>query len=209
VSCRVVCISGTDGAEAEEIARIAAERLGFRLIDAEIIARAARRAGVGPDVVADIERRRSFVARLVADLGPALDTAAAGFAGAMPSPDDALSRDDLRSLVRTAVEETAAEGNVVIVSHAASFALAEREDTVRVMVTASKDVRCRRLARDPGADPKEAARAVEKSDAARADYLKRFYDVHEELPTHYDLVVNTDVLSPQQAADMVSQLASS
>jgi cytidylate kinase len=203
VSCRVVCISGTDGAEAEEIARIAAERLGFRLIDAEIVARAARRAGIGPDVVADIERRRSFVARLLADLGPAIDIAAAGFAGGTPSSDDALSSDDLRSLVRTAVEATAAEGDVVIVSHAASLALAGREDAVRVLVTASTDTRARRIAGGRAADQKDAVRSVERSDAARADYLKSFYDVRAELPTHYDLVVNTDRLTPSQAAELI------
>jgi len=50
---------------------------------------------------------------------------------------------------------------------------------------------------------------VKDSDAGRRDYLRRFYDVGEELPTHYDLVVNTDVLSVEQAAELVSQAASS
>ena len=42
----------------------------------------------------------------------------------------------------------------------------------------------------------------------RADYLKRFYEVAEELPTHYDLVFNTDSLSIEQAAELISQAAS-
>ena len=37
----------------------------------------------------------------------------------------------------------------------------------------------------------------------RRDYLKRFYELDEELPTHYDLVVNTDVLTLEQAAGLV------
>jgi hypothetical protein len=49
---------------------------------------------------------------------------------------------------------------------------------------------------------------VKDSDAGRRDYLKRFYDVDEELPTHYDLVVNTDVLSAVSAARVVVQAAS-
>ena len=49
---------------------------------------------------------------------------------------------------------------------------------------------------------------MKAEDAARRDYLKRFYGVDEESPTHYDLVINTDVLSVEQAADVVSQAGS-
>jgi CheY-like chemotaxis protein len=52
------------------------------------------------------------------------------------------------------------------------------------------------------------ARAVNNSDAGRADYLKRFYGISEELPTHYDLVVNTDAVSVEQAAGLISLAAS-
>jgi cytidylate kinase len=48
---------------------------------------------------------------------------------------------------------------------------------------------------------------VKDSDAGRRDYLRRFYNVDNELPTHYDLIVNTDVLSVDQAAELVSQAA--
>jgi hypothetical protein len=37
--------------------------------------------------------------------------------------------------------------------------------------------------------------------------LKRFYDVATELPTHYDLVVNTDGFSVEEAAALVAQVA--
>jgi len=48
-----------------------------------------------------------------------------------------------------------------------------------------------------------AARLINESDAGRAAYFKEFYGVDEELPTHYDLVVNTDVLGAEQAAEIV------
>ena len=37
------------------------------------------------------------------------------------------------------------------------------------------------------------------------DYLKRFYGVAVELPIHYDLVINTDALSVEQAAALIAQ----
>ena len=58
-----------------------------------------------------------------------------------------------------------------------------------------------------GSTSTRAAREVKGSDAARRDYLKRFYGIDAELPTHYDLVVNTDVLSIDQAADLITHAA--
>jgi len=48
---------------------------------------------------------------------------------------------------------------------------------------------------------------VKEADAGRRDYLRRFYGVDRESPTDYDLVINTDVLSTAQAADIISQAA--
>jgi cytidylate kinase len=38
--------------------------------------------------------------------------------------------------------------------------------------------------------------------------LRRFYDVRDESPTQYDLVLNTDTLSLEQAAELISRAAS-
>jgi len=70
-------------------------------------------------------------------------------------------------------------------------------------VTASPAIRSGRLAEAFGLDDVAAMNKVEESDAARADYLRRFYDVKHELPTHYDVVINTDKLSAEEAASLI------
>ena len=107
-----------------------------------------------------------------------------------------MSTEKLRGLIRDAILATAAEGRVVIGAHAASFALAGRDDVLRVLVTASTDVRGARIAAADGLDEKAAVRQLEESDKGRSAYLASFYGVSRELPTHYDLVVNTDRLAP-------------
>jgi cytidylate kinase len=204
----VVCISGTDGAGAEEVARIVAAGLGFRLIGEGIIVRAAREAGVEPHVIADVELRKPFLKRLVEDLGKTTGSAAAGGGVFVSGGEPGLSADDFRALIRAAIEETADQGHAVIVSHAASIALAGREDALRVLVTASPAVRCRRMANARQLTAKAAARAVEEADAARADYLRRFYRIEDESPTAYDLVISTDRLSIDRAAAIVVEVAS-
>ena len=93
----------------------------------------------------------------------------------------------------------------MIVAHAASYAIGHGDGVLRVLVTASPETRTTRVAEAEGLDQAGAARALKESDAGRADYLKRFYDVREESPTHYDLVLNTDALSIEQAADLIAR----
>jgi cytidylate kinase len=114
---------------------------------------------------------------------------------------------DVRALIRETVEQTAARGNVVIVAHAASHALEPGPETLRIFVTASPATRARRVAAAEEIDEAQAARAIKDSDAGRRDYLKRFYSVDAESPTDYDLVLNTDLLSTEQAADIVLHAA--
>ena len=104
-------------------------------------------------------------------------------------------------------EEAAAQGDVVIVAHAASFALADRDDVLRTFVTASPAVRADRLGKRQGLSEKDAAKAVKDSDSGRADYLRRFYEIDHESPIHYDLVVSTDALGVDQAAEIVVRAA--
>jgi cytidylate kinase len=207
---RVVCISGSAGAGRDKVGQLVADQLELRYVDEDIIAAAARKAQVDPGLLADVEQRKPLIRRLLDELA---ESGTGGLAvGGFPPPglgETTPTSEHLRALIREAIEEIAARGSVVIVAHAASFALAGREDILRVLITASPETRAGRLAPARALGDAEAAREVQAADAARADYLNRFYGVRRELPTHYDLVVNTDVLSTEQAVALVVQAATS
>lgn len=201
---RVVCISSQDGAGAGEITRRIAKELDFRLIDEEIIASAAVEAGVDRDTVSDVERRKSAVGRLIEKMAQgAIASAPVPPGGGMGPP----ASDELRKAIRAAIEESAQSGNAVLASHAASYALADHDDVLRVLITASESTRRDRIAAERAVDDGEAGRQLKRSDASRADYLKRFYGVTDEGPAHYDLVVNTDKLSADDAARLIVDAA--
>jgi cytidylate kinase len=206
VPSRVICISHAPGAAGEEVGWIVSKRLGFRRLDEEIVVEVARKEGLDPDVVADAERRRSLVARLYEQLGNTAFVEASP--GLWQTPTERVPTSEVhRSLIREVIRDVAEQGDVVIVSHAASIALADRSDVLRVLVTASPETRVRRTASSGGLSDAEAAKAVKKADAARADYFRRFYRIDRELPTHYDLVLNTDALTPDETADLVFHAA--
>jgi cytidylate kinase len=204
---RVVAISHTDGAGGGPIGRIVSERLGFRYVDEEIVRIAADKEGLEPHVIADAEKRKSFLARLVEGLGR-LGVAGAGMGALTIREASEFTRsDDFRAFILEAIRETADWGDVVIVAHAASMAIAGRDDLLRILITAPAKARTRRLAEAEHIVEEEAAKLIERSDARRAEYIRRFHAIDTELPTHYDLVVNTDRLSLEQAAEIVIRAA--
>jgi hypothetical protein len=208
MASKVVCISCTTGASGEEIGKLVAERLGFTYADEEVVARAAARGGIDAGSVADEERRKSRAARVLEALALTGDL---GLVAGVPprAGNDEVGGPEIRALIRETIEHMAAQGNIVIVAHAASHALPAGSDVLRVLVTASPDVRAKRVGDSEGLDRSGASRAVKKSDAARHDYLRRFYDLKDELPTQYDLVLNTDVLSADRAVQLIAFAASS
>ena len=199
MSRSVVCISRTIGAGGEEVAKLVAEELGFRYVDDEIVRRAAELAGVSPEQVAQAEHSRPLVARIMEALAT-VPVISEGVYVAAPvlSPNVSYSH-----LIDHVVRETAEQKDVVIVAHGASHALGDRPDVLRVLVTASPQTRAARLSRESGVDERIAAKSVDESDKERVRYLDRIYDVRHELPIHYDLTLNTDLVTPATASALV------
>jgi hypothetical protein len=198
VAAGVVCISRTFGAGGEDVGGRVAAALAFRYVDEEIVELAAAKAGLDPDTVADAEKRRTLATRLLDNL--ALSASATMTPSFVPRD---FTGEPEAALIRAIIGETAERGDAVIVAHAASIALAGRPGVLRVLVTAPPEVRARRVAANAGVDEAAATKLVRDSDRDRAAYLKRFYGLSTELPTHYDLVVNSEFLSPEEAAALV------
>ena len=206
---RVVCISRLVGAGGELVGRAVADTLGYRLVDEEILQQAAESSGVSVDELADVEHRTKVIDGLLRNL------AIAGGAAGLTTPGASVAIDvggvtdpkSLRALIQKSIHETAGRGDVVIVSHAASHALADNVDVLRVLVTASPETRTTRVAQEASLDDKKASKLVAASDAQRAQYLRRFYGVNEERPTQYDLSLNSDSLSIELMSDLIVRAA--
>ena len=214
---RVVCISHMTAAGGEDVGQMVANQLGFRYVDEEIIRRAAQHAQVDPVLVAKSEHHQPLLQRLLEKI-PRSAHAAGMVAAAMGAPTatfvsspDGPRADaaDLRVLIQAAIHEVARAGEAVIVAHAASMALANTEGVLRVLVTASPATRIRQVAELEQLDPVAAERRIATSDRERREYFRRFYKLQEELPTHYDLIVNTDLLTIAQAVRVVLAAAQS
>ena len=165
-----------DGRGGEPIGQLLAARLGFRYVDDEVIAVAADRAGLDPSVLAAAERHKGVLARLIDALvaAPAPSkgyiggAAQDGYYGDDVSPPTAVPAESLRRFIQEAIVEIARRGQVVIVAHAASFALAGKAEVLRVHIMASHRTRLTRLwLPNKLVSEEEYAKAIAESDHQR------------------------------------------
>lgn len=209
---RVISITRSLASGDKDIGRIVADELGFSFLDNEIIQLAAEKAGVSPEEVDRAEHTKPLLARIHEVLGsPSLSISTT-------HPMESMSQEQLispppsvsnRQMIQKVIYEVAEKGNVVIAAHASGFHLAGMEGLLRVFVIASVDVRVERLRQMTKLNAQDARRAIEKDDKERQFYLRRFYDVRQELPTHYDLVINTDMFTSSVAAHLIVTAAKS
>ncbi len=197
---RVICISRSLGAGGEAIGLAAAKEMGYRYIDDEIIVKAAEKANITPEEMAKSETPPGLIERLLESIGKTSADPEAWGSYASLAAEAATSSE---ALIELAVRETAREGNVVIVAHGGSVALGQVDNVLRVLITGSPDVRASRLQEAKDIGLPTARKEVDKSDKERKVYLNRFYGISEELPIHYDVVLNTDSLGMDGAVGLI------
>jgi hypothetical protein len=200
MDCRVIGISRPRRGR-RKVAHLVAEKLGFRLVDDEIIARPPRRPASRPNH-GKVERSPSLIERILKYMGTA--PVESGF-GAYVPPTVGAS-ESYEGIITSVIREVAAAGNVVILAHGASIPLAGTPGLLRVLVTGSTAARAARMA-SQGTDSGKAVSRSKSPIRSAAIISSAFYDVRQESPSHYDLIVNTDTITPASAAALIAAAA--
>ena len=187
-----------------EIARLVAERLpGWTLIDNEFVEQVARLAGLPADEVARREERTpGLLERLARTLtvgAPEMFIAT----GEHPLPVDTAEEETVVKTTERVIAEAASEGRVILVGRGAQAVLATRPNALHVYVIASKPFRRRVATERLGVSPGDVEKVMQETDARRDEYVKTHYGRDRQDLTQYDLVVNTERLGIQGAADLV------
>jgi cytidylate kinase len=181
---KVITVSREYGAGGGEVARLLAERLGWDLLDRELLHQAAAIEHV-PD--ADLER---------------LDEKALTLADRFRlHPPHERYRHGLTEAVRQA----AARGNVVLVGRGARQLLGNAPDAFHLRLVAPRDWRVRRMAEREGWSAEQAQARCLEVDRSRERFSRYFFG-EIALPAQYDLVVNTGRVPLDDVAACVAAL---
>ena len=114
-----------------------------------------------------------------------------------------LEEADLVRITETVVAEAAERGKVVLVGRAAPAVLARRTDALHVRVVASKAHRIDVAATRLGVPHARAVELLEEHDRMRGRYHREYYQRDWNDPVNYHMVLNTETLGMQGAADVI------
>jgi len=186
----ILTVSRQIGSGGTEMAEIVARRLGYHLIDREVIQAVVEESGVHEDLVAALDgRTRSGIEQWVD--------------GVLHSR-IFTSEDFVRALGRVLIT-IARTGSAVVMGRGANFILAG-EPSLHVRAVAGPEHRIRRLSRIHELPAGEARERVEAVDRSRAEFVERYLHRHIDDPTAYHVVLNLEEIGIDRAADLVIEL---
>lgn len=196
---RAVTISREYGSGGGEIAARLAERLGWKLVDHEVVLRIAERLGVDEaDAEAHDEHADGWVMQFLSTMqgvGPMI---------ALPSdltfpPTEASYTRALREVVLGAT----LAGPCVIVGRGSQIILRDRRDALHVRIVAPLNLRIAYVARRESLTPAEAQQRIQQRDQERRRYLSNTYRALPDDTHLYDMTINTAVLDFDSCVEII------
>ncbi|MBN1945960.1 MAG: cytidylate kinase-like family protein [Bradymonadales bacterium] len=198
---RVITVSREAGSGGKLVATRLAQVLGLTLYDRNIIQKIADRAHTDSHEVASRdERGGSVVEEWMNSL----------LRHRYLWPEKYLQHlslwpSDYLAHLKRVIDEIAAQEGGVIVGRGANFILAP-ENCLRVRLVAPLPVRVAYMAALFEVPPKIARKRVESRDAERRAFVKHYFKQEIGDPQHYDLVLNMDLSTIDQAANTIRYL---
>ncbi len=108
----------------------------------------------------------------------------------------------LSQLLRT----VASVGKVIILGHGGCMATSKLAGGLHIRLVAPLATRAARMATVLGVEQKLAMKQIRQRDKGQRQLMKTHYGINSANPEHYDLVCNTERMSPETAAELLLAL---
>ena len=183
----VVTISREPGSGGRIVAQKLSARLGFEIFHQEVLHEMSERSEVSEQLLATLDERglsilEDWISSLVYDRH--------------------LWPDQYLEHLMNVVGTIGKHGRAVVVGRGANFILPP-EQRFRVRITASRKLRIENVARDFNLSQDEAKRRVIKTESNRKAFIRKYFNADIADPTNYDLVINTEKLTVDNAVDVI------
>jgi cytidylate kinase len=183
-----ICISRKLGSGAVEIADLVAEKIGYRVVDQQILQHIATNASLSEKTVSIFdERYPGKISELV--------TLAFG--------EKAFIKSDYAKHLFSSVYAIAALGPTIFVGRGVHLLLA-REKVLAVRIISSNQFRIQRLVTIMNISKEEAAKQISELDRLQAAFFKGVFNRKDASPYEFDIVVNCDYIKqPRSVAEII------
>jgi len=200
----VITISRQYGSYGDAVAELLCDRLGYRLLDKNLMRGLAAEAGLAPrkrvDLSEDQYQARTLVERVLENAPPPSRNPAALADHFAANARKHSAEERIIQLIHAAYEK----GNVVVVGRGGQAVLRDKLDVLHVRLVAPLGIRIRRHQIRAGLTVEAARQQVIERDRASAEFVRRYYDVDVDDPALYDLIINTGTLPWEAAADLIA-----
>lgn len=185
----VVTISREFGAEGHEIGKVLSERLGVKLYDKELLARAATRNGVDVSSVSSYDEtvEKRF-------MEPYLGVGRS-------SQEDVLFRQEAQI-----IRDLYAKESCIIIGRLSDYILHGEPDALSVFIYAPEEFRINNIMNKHHITAKDAKKLVRKMDAARDNYY-HFYSMGKwNHKKKKDMILNRETFGVEGCADILEAM---
>jgi cytidylate kinase len=204
----VITIGRQFGAGGRTVGEMLARELKADLLASRIIDEVAHRLQLPKEEVeAEDEQPGSLLHRLLMALGSASGEPMIPPETTVWNPPNVDPVFDTRRAVleitQHVIREAAREGNVVIVGRGGAYILRDFEDALHVFLRAAEAIRLKAIMARMNLSEGEARRRLKQADENWTAYIKQVYGHDRNLPSHYDLVLDTGRLGYEATVEAI------
>lgn len=182
-----ITISRQAGAGGSEIARVLAQKTKMDLMAGQIIQHVAESSKMSTKVVETLDEKAM--------------TTMESWVNSMFVSRHLWPSDYLKHLTRV-IGTIGKHGNAIIVGRGAGYILPP-ETTFRIKVIAPLEYRIESMMRIRGLTHGDAQKYIEKRDADRIAFVRKYFQTDAMDPLNYDLVINTEKVGIEGAVDTI------
>ena len=167
-------------------------KLGIPVYDQELIAKAAEQSGFSKELFANSDEKRNLLAlsSFIVDVGR------------FGSADNYMSDNQLFVIRSNVIRSLADKGPAIFIGRCSDYILRDRK-CLDVFVTATDEVRIKRIAERMNITPEQADSLMRKKDRTRETYYNYYTFGNWGVASNYDLCVDSSVLGIDGTADMI------
>jgi cytidylate kinase len=182
----MLTISRQLAAGGDEIARLVAAELGWKMMDSAQLDKLLVEKGFPPAAVEGFDERKP-------DLWHRLSA----------------GKDRYLHYLKLACYEFARQGDFIILGRGGQLMLAEVPGVLKVQVVAPLEQRVRKLSQESGQDAQQALHRAQHSDNERTGFHRFLFHAEWHSAYLYDVILNTHLLSAKAAAGLILQTLAS
>jgi cytidylate kinase len=197
----VITINREVGSGGRTIGRKLAEKLGVKYCDKAIVEGLTKKFGLSIERIEEIKAQKKSWWNDVTNYYNTLVNSSS-------QPMEAEVKLDNNSMFETEkriLKELADRTSCVVAGRSGFLVFREHPNHLGIFIQASMEYRIKRIMRRQNVSEQEARKIIEKLDASRETYIKKYEDTSRYDTRNYHLVISTDDLSEDDVVEVIME----